>query len=77
MSSDLSQIVKLLGVGPICFSHCQNHEYIIRDQIAETEIAITDFSDINPVEFLFSLLRDNMLSLEGVSEQWSDNTRRD
>ena len=61
----------------MCFADRQNHEYIIREQIAETEIAITDFSDINPVEFLFSLLRDNMLSLEGVSEGESHDARRD
>ena len=61
----------------MCFADRQNHEYIIREQIAETEIAITDFSDINPVEFLFSLLRDNMLSLEGVSEEGCHDARRD
>ena len=77
MSSDLSQIVKLLGVRIFCLFECQNHDYIIREQIEETEMSVTDFSDMNPVEFLFSLLRDNMLSLEGVGEEWRCDARRD
>ena len=54
MKSDFSFVVKLL----------QDHEYRVGELIEETGLSIADFSDTNPVLFIFSLLRDNMLSLE-------------